>query len=168
MIYRTLFQHNDWRFILAATEQGLCFTGSEGKDEHELFEWASKRRKGERLERNEEQMKPYIKQFQEYFNGERVSFQLPLDLKGTDFQQQVWQVLREIPFGKIQCYSDIALAINNLKAVRAVGTAIGANPVMIVVPCHRVIGKDGSLTGFRGGLSMKQRLLQLEGEKFLE
>ena len=165
MIYWTLFQHNDWRFIVAATEQGLCFTVSEGKDEHELFKWASKCRKGELFERNEEQMKPYVKQFQEYFDGERVSFQLPLDIKGTDFQQQVWQVLREIPFGKIQCYSDIALAINNPKAVRAVGTVIGANPVMIIVPCHRVIRKDGSLTGFRGGLPMKQRLLQPEGKK---
>ena len=165
IIFWTLFKHKDWQFILAATEQGLCFTGSDGKDEHELLEWASKRRKGQRIERNDEKMKPYIKQFQEYFDGERISVETPLDLKRTDFQQQVWQVLREIPFGQTQCYSDIALAINNPKAVRAVGTAIGANPVMVIVPCHRVIGKDGSLTGFRGGLPMKQRLLQLEGKK---
>ena len=89
IIYWTLFCHKDWQFIIAATEQGLCFTGSEGKGEHELFEWASKRRKGQRLERNEEQMQPYIKQFQEYFDGKRVSFQLPIDLKHTRKQAYI-------------------------------------------------------------------------------
>ncbi|WP_431028304.1 methylated-DNA--[protein]-cysteine S-methyltransferase [Lysinibacillus sp. LZ02] len=163
MIYWTVFQHVDWQFTVAATEKGLCFTGSENRDEQELVEWAKKRRKGEELEQNAQKLAPYMKQFQEYFDGERVTFDFALDLEGTVFQQQVWQALQAIPFGAVQCYSDIAAAIHNPKAVRAVGTAIGANPVMIVIPCHRVIGKNGTLTGFRAGLGMKKKLLMVEG-----
>ncbi|MFF5996179.1 methylated-DNA--[protein]-cysteine S-methyltransferase [Lysinibacillus sp. KU-BSD001] len=163
MIYWTVFQHADWQFIVAATEKGLCFTGSENRDEQELLEWAKKRRKGEQLARNDEKLEPYLQQFKEYLTGERKDFDFSLDVKGTAFQQQVWQALQAIPFGAVQCYSDIATAIDNPKAVRAVGTAIGANPVMIAIPCHRVIGKNRTLTGFRAGLDMKKKLLMVEG-----
>ena len=87
---------------------------------------------------------------------------MPLDLYGTKFQKSVWTELQKIPFGETSTYSDIAEKINKPSAFRAVGSAIGANPVMIVIPCHRVIGKSGKLTGFRGGLLMKQKLLALE------
>ena len=98
----------------------------------------------------------------QYFNGERSQFTLPLDLKGTVFQISVWQQLLNIPFGETVAYSYIAEKINNPKAVRAVGRAIGQNPLTVVIPCHRVIGKNGTLTGFRGGLEMKKVLLSLE------
>lgn len=161
MIYWTLFTHRDWAFILAATEKGLCFTGSENQDEKELMQWVEKRRKGMMVEQNDDYLSPYAEAFRAYLDGKR-EIDIPIDIEGTEFQQQVWQALQEIPYGEPRCYGDIAKAIQKPKAVRAVAAAIGANPVMVVVPCHRVIGKNGSLTGFRGGLSMKKRLLQLE------
>jgi methylated-DNA-[protein]-cysteine S-methyltransferase len=97
-----------------------------------------------------------------YFRGERRSFELPLALHGTPFQLRVWEALREIPFGTTVSYGEIARAIRRPDAVRAVGAANGRNPVVIVVPCHRVIGADGSLTGFGGGLERKQWLLDHE------
>nr|WP_278044729.1 methylated-DNA--[protein]-cysteine S-methyltransferase [Shewanella maritima] len=104
-----------------------------------------------------------IKQLQEYFAGQRVSFDLPLAAKGTEFQHQVWQALVDMPYGSFCSYSDIAKQIARPKAVRAVGAANGANPIAIIVPCHRVIGKSGKLTGYAHGLAMKQYLLDLEG-----
>ena len=98
----------------------------------------------------------------EFLDGQRKEFTAATALHGTPFQQSVWQALLEIPFGETVSYSTIAERIGNPKAVRAVGTAIGANPMLIIVPCHRVIGKNGSLTGFRGGLEMKAHLLNLE------
>lgn len=101
-------------------------------------------------------------QLQEYFEGRRKTFDLPLDLQGTEFQKRVWQALLEIPWGETRSYSDIAAAAGNAAAVRAVGMANHVNPAVIVVPCHRVIGKNGSLTGYGGGLERKQFLLNLE------
>lgn len=101
-------------------------------------------------------------QLQEYFAGQRQDFDLVLEPQGTEFQQAVWQQLREIPFGETCSYLDIAKRLGKPKAVRAVGSANGRNPLPIVVPCHRVIGSNGSLTGFGGGLENKQILLELE------
>lgn len=101
-------------------------------------------------------------QLSEYFAGERTHFDLPLNAGGTAFQQAVWSALTDIPYGEVRSYKDIAEAIGNPKAVRAVGAANGRNPLPIVVPCHRVIGSDGSLTGFAGGLPAKIQLLALE------
>ncbi|MFW1755064.1 methylated-DNA--[protein]-cysteine S-methyltransferase [Acinetobacter wanghuae] len=102
------------------------------------------------------------KQLSEYFQGYRQRFDLPLKLNGTAFQQQVWRALLNIPYGETRTYKEIALAIGNLKAVRAVGTAIGRNPISIIAPCHRVIGASGKLVGFAGGLENKERLLKIE------
>ena len=97
-----------------------------------------------------------------YFAGDLRQFDLPLDLRGTDFQMRVWRELLKIPYGETRCYSDIAQAIHSPKAVRAVGAANGANPISIVVPCHRVIGSSGKLVGYGGGLPLKRRLLEME------
>lgn len=102
-------------------------------------------------------------QLREYFKGERKHFDLPLAPRGTDFQRSVWAALADIPHGELRSYRDIANAIDNPAAVRAVGAANGRNPLPIVVPCHRVIGSDGSLTGFAGGLKIKRQLLEWEG-----
>ena len=99
----------------------------------------------------------------EYFDGERREFDLPLAPAGTPFQQSVWSVLRTIPYGRTWSYLDVANAIGKPAACRAVGAANGANPLPIVVPCHRVIGTNGSLIGFGGGIDVKRRLLALEG-----
>ncbi len=101
-------------------------------------------------------------QLQAYFEGSLRTFSLPLDMAGTDFQLRVWNLLLEIPYGETRSYRDLAAALGTPRAVRAVGTANGANPLPIVVPCHRVIGADGSLTGYGGGLPLKKQLLELE------
>ncbi len=102
------------------------------------------------------------REIRDYFSGKKVDFNLPLNPIGTPFQRSVWQALTKIPYGQTRSYQDIAIAIGNIKAVRAVGGAVNKNPIMIMIPCHRVIGKDGSLVGFYGGLALKQRLLDLE------
>lgn len=103
-----------------------------------------------------------LNQLAEYFAHQRKVFDLPLGAVGTEFRQLVWQQLCEVPYGQTASYSDIASAIGRDKAVRAVGAANGANPIAIVVPCHRVIGKNGTLTGYAGGLDRKQWLLNFE------
>lgn len=102
------------------------------------------------------------KQLTEYFAGKRQQFDLPLDFEGTEFQQKVWQALLTIPFGETRSYRDIAEQIGNVKAVRAVGAANGKNPISIIAPCHRVVGANGKLVGFAGGLDNKDILLRLE------
>ena len=102
-------------------------------------------------------------QLLEYFAGERRSFELPLAPQGTPFQLNVWNALAQIPYGATWSYGELAIRIGSPKAVRAVGAANGRNPLPIVLPCHRVIGSDGSLTGFGGGLPLKQFLLEHEG-----
>lgn len=106
------------------------------------------------------------RQLNEYFAGERKIFTLTLNFSGTDFQQKVWQALLTIPFGETRSYSNIAHQIGNPKAVRAVGAANGRNPISIIAPCHRVIGTNGTLTGFAGGLEAKRVLLELEAIDF--
>ena len=102
------------------------------------------------------------KEIKEYLNGKRRVFDIPLKLSGTDFQLSVWHTLLTIPYGETRSYRDIAEQTGNAKACRAVGMANHWNPIAIIVPCHRVIGADGSLTGFGGGLAVKQQLLELE------
>jgi methylated-DNA-[protein]-cysteine S-methyltransferase len=102
------------------------------------------------------------RQLSEYFSGERTDFDLPLQPDGSEFQKKVWRALREIPFGQTKSYLDLARAIGSSKAARAVGAANSKNPLSIIVPCHRVVGSDGSLTGFAGGIETKAALLALE------
>ncbi|MHB8080270.1 MAG: methylated-DNA--[protein]-cysteine S-methyltransferase [Candidatus Krumholzibacteriia bacterium] len=106
---------------------------------------------------------PLAAQLGEYFCGRRQTFDLPLDLRGTPFQLQVWQQLLSIPYGRLRTYRQVAAEIGRPGAARAVGQAVGDNPVSIVVPCHRVIGAGGNLVGFGGGLTLKGQLLRLEG-----
>jgi len=106
-----------------------------------------------------------IRQLQAYFRGELREFELPLAMDGTEFQLRVWNELRAIPYGETISYAQLAGRIGNSKAVRAVGLANGNNPIPIIVPCHRVIGSDGSLTGFGGGLPTKKMLLELESKQ---
>jgi len=103
-----------------------------------------------------------VSQLQEYFEGKRKDFDFKLNPKGTDFQQKVWQELLNIPFGKTMSYMDLSKKLGDVKAIRAVASANGKNPLWIVVPCHRVIGTDGSLTGYAGGLWRKKWLLEHE------
>lgn len=104
-----------------------------------------------------------IYQLNQYFGGERRIFDLPISLVGSDFQKQVWNELLKIPYGEKASYMDLAKKLNNEGAIRAVASANGANALSIIVPCHRIIGSDGDLTGYAGGLNAKKKLLELEG-----
>lgn len=161
-LYYGKLEHNGWSFYLAATDNGLCYVGSQKKEIDEIESWAEKKRAGAELVHDEQKINAYKEQLISYLDGERKEFNVPIDIKGTAFQEAVWEALQSIPYGKTVSYMDIAEKIEKPQAVRAVGAAIGANPVMILVPCHRVIAKDGKLTGFRGGIPMKERLLELE------
>ncbi|KOP81170.1 methylated-DNA--[protein]-cysteine S-methyltransferase [Cytobacillus solani] len=164
-LYCSLLNYKDWNFYIASTSKGLVFVGSQNKPFEELSEWAMKRFPGSPLVEDGEMLKPYVDELTQYLGGKRQTFTIPFDYNGTVFQLAVWNALREIPYGEKKTYSDIANYINKPTAVRAVGAAIGANPVLITVPCHRVVGKNGALTGYRGGLEMKTKLLDLERQE---
>ena len=110
-----------------------------------------------------EELEPYLAQLREYFAAGRREFTLPLDLHGTEFQRRCWRALLEIPYGETCTYAQLARAVGSPNGFRAVGAANGANPISIVVPCHRVIASDGTLGGYGGGLAVKEQLLRLEG-----
>ncbi|MCF8060128.1 MAG: methylated-DNA--[protein]-cysteine S-methyltransferase [Bacteriovoracaceae bacterium] len=108
------------------------------------------------------------KQILAFLSGDLIKFDLPYKLVGTDFQKETWSFLALIPFGHLKSYQDVAMAINRPRAIRAVGGAANRNPLPLVIPCHRVIGKSGALVGFAPGLSMKKQLLRLEGHQVIE
>lgn len=105
------------------------------------------------------------KELDEYFRGMRREFEVEIHPSGTAFQKQIWEVLRSIPYGETRSYEEVAILADNPKACRAVGMANNKNPIMLMIPCHRVIGKNGSLTGYAGGLNIKDQLLELERDK---
>ncbi len=148
-----------------ATEKGICWSGTPGTDLEYGLNWLARRLVIARVSEEEsvEPLRQALDQLRRYFAGERVQFSCPLDLRGTAFQISVWKELYRIPYGQTRTYAQIADAIGSPKAVRAVGAANGANPVAVIVPCHRVIGSNGALTGYGGGLPMKEWLLALEG-----
>jgi O-6-methylguanine DNA methyltransferase len=108
-------------------------------------------------------MRAAVSQLRQYFSGSRLAFDLPLDVRGTAFQKAVWSEVVRIPYGSTVTYGEVAQLMGKPKASRAVGSAVGANPLPIIVPCHRVIGAGGSLTGYGAGLDVKEALLRLEG-----
>jgi len=142
--------------LLAATHRGLAGLWFEGQRYHpDAGKWP--------MEPDHPVLAVACRQLDEYFTGRRTAFDLPLDLQGgTPFQRSVWQALLGIPAGERTSYAVLSQRIGKPAAVRAVGAAVGRNPVSIVVPCHRVVGTDGSLTGYAGGLDRKTALLQLE------
>ncbi|HHH50584.1 MAG TPA: bifunctional transcriptional activator/DNA repair protein Ada [Saprospiraceae bacterium] len=151
--------------IACATEKGVCFLGFVGQKRLEAqFSALQKHLNAIILPGKNPHLSQVKQEINEYFAGERKDFSVALDIIGTDFRKQVWQSLLQIPYGKTVSYKAQALAINNIKAVRAVASANGANKISLIIPCHRVIGSNGSLTGYAGGLQKKQWLLNFEKE----
>lgn len=154
-VYYSRVQAPVGELLIAATEKGLCRLQLDGtlpapaKDEL----WVESR----------EHLRGYEEQLHRYFRGELREFNCELDLRGTPFQKRCWEALRRIPYGATCSYAELARAVGRPRAFRAVGQANHQNPVAIIIPCHRVIGADGSLTGYGGGLEMKRKLLRLEG-----
>ena len=145
--------------LVAATERGLrCLQFHRGQ--------LPRAGKDEIWIESREQVRPYEQQIESYFRGELREFTCKLDLAGTSFQKECWQALLRIPYGETRTYADIAREIGRPQAFRAVGQANHDNPIAIVVPCHRVLGANGTLTGYGGGLSTKEKLLRLEGAQF--
>ena len=167
-MYYTYYKSPFGEIALTANEQGLTaltfVTSKETK---------SKKVEGYKIstipndyQENPEKFTQVCQQLTEYFNGERKKFDLPLAATGTPFQQKVWHALCSIKQGETKTYGWLAKKIDNEKAVRAVGSANGANPIALIVPCHRVIGSNGKLTGYAGGLALKAKLLMHEGALF--
>jgi len=143
------------RILLARTAKGLAGAWFEGQKHHPGLIGAPDTPHDELLLRA-------ARELNEFFAGERDGFEVPLDLQGTAFQREVWQRLLRIAAGTTRSYGEIAKELGSAKAVRAVGSAVGRNPVSVIVPCHRVVGSDGSLTGSAGGVDRKRALLELE------
>ncbi len=149
--------------ILGSTQDGLARLMLPRESEDAAMEELNVAWDGDIIERAEPNQ-PAIAQLEEYFAGTRTEFNLKLDLQGSTFQEDVWQALINVPFGQTRSYGWVAETIGNPRSVRAVGGANHANPIPIIVPCHRIIGADGSLTGFGGGLPLKKALLTWEQE----
>lgn len=148
------------RLLLAATEQGLSGIYFE---EHKHFKGKDGWQQASTQSAAWKHLQATAQQLDEYFSGQRTEFDVALDMSGTAFQRSVWQELSAIPFGASVSYAQHAQKLGNPKALRAVGSAIGKNPVSIIVPCHRVIGSSGAVTGYAGGVERKRFLLALEG-----
>jgi len=147
-------------YLLAATDQGLSFVGSQDRGMSELKLFYPEVTE---LTDNIAKLEVVAQQLKEYLTGRRTEFDLKTDVKGTEFQKTVWQQLQQIPYGQTTDYSKIAEKIGHPQAYRAVGTAVGRNPLLMIVPCHRVLTKSGLIGGYRGGTAMKRELLTLEG-----
>ena len=154
-------------FILGSFENKLCLLDFKYRKMRTTVD--NRLKKGfeaEFIEQDDEILKETRKQIDEYFNMERKDFDIPLITIGTDFQKSVWDALLKVPYGATSTYLKLAKDIDNEKAVRAVANANGANSIAIIIPCHRIIGTNGELTGFGGGLPLKKRLLKLEQNLF--
>lgn len=149
-------------FKILSSEKGIKSIRMNSKENPDEMKSATK------LRTDDPYMCGIFDQLEEYFKRERKKFNLPLDISGTDFQMKVWDELAKIPYGKTISYKQLAKALGSLKLVRAVGRANGANPVPIVIPCHRVINSNGNLGGYSGGAGIKEKLLELEGSLSLE
>jgi epoxyqueuosine reductase len=147
----------------ASSPRGLGFLGFGEQAAVLAVAWARRWWPKARLVHDQSAPPELAVQLTAYFAGELREWSLPLDLRGTPFQLQAWQALRQIPYGTTRAYSEHAAVIGHPRAVRAVGAANGANPIALIVPCHRLIGKGGALVKYGGGLEIKRRLLELEG-----
>jgi len=150
------------RFRVATTGSGLAYLELPHSSGRGLWDFLQRHAPGCRCVDEVEPNRAAIEQILEYLAGERTHFDVPLDLRGTPFQRAVWDVLLKIPYGETRSYAEVAHAIGRPTAQRAVGSANNANPVALIVPCHRVIAADGSLGGYGGGRDLKARLLAME------
>ncbi len=151
---------------VAATPRGVCKISLGQETAQDFLGWIERHiGHAPRKPQHSSLVALALDQIVEYLNGQRREFDLPLDLRGTEFQRRVWSAVAGIPYGQTRTYAEIAQTIGQPSAVRAVGAANGANPLPLVVPCHRVVGSDGSLTGYGGGLDVKRKLLEMESSQ---
>jgi len=156
-LYGSTLNWEGWTFRILSSKRGVRLIDLSARPFPELA-----KRLGVRILPDDIPNEDAIEQLHQYLRGDRRVFDLPLDLRGTPFQRAVWDVTRAVPYGETLTYGGVASRVGNPRAARAVGQALGANPVPIVIPCHRIIGASGGLRGFGGGLPLKERLLALE------
>jgi methylated-DNA-[protein]-cysteine S-methyltransferase len=158
-LYYDYLNYETHRYLIVCSEHGLSFVGTPDAESKELYHFI----KDAKLIKNADHVALAKRQISEYFNGTRQKFSLPLDAEfGTPLQQKVWRTLPEIPYGQTMTYKQLAAKVGHPKAIRAVASAVGRNPWMLVAPCHRVMRTDHGLGGFRGGLPLKRALLKME------
>jgi methylated-DNA-[protein]-cysteine S-methyltransferase len=150
-------------FGVALSSQGIGCLTFPSESLERCAAWTKRWLPEARIKTNKKALRPIAAELNAYFKGKLKTFTLPLDLRGTPFQLQVWRALLNVEYGSVSTYTTIAAKIKRPQAMRAVGAANGANPIPIIVPCHRIIGRNGKLVGYGGGLDMKYRLLKLEG-----
>lgn len=150
------------RMSVTSSERGLCYVALPRASGRGLEGWRKRHAAEESLAEGEESNREAIQQILDFLNGDRDKFDLALDLRGTPFQIEVYEAVASIPYGERLSYGAVAEQIGRPEAVRAVGMANGANPLPLIVPCHRVVGKDGQLQGYAGGLTLKRKLLAME------
>ncbi len=162
-IHISFYRKNDVEYILGSYDNKLCLVDAiNGKNRVKNKYRLEKGLNSEYVEGEDAVLKQTAQELDEYFEGKRENFDIPFLMVGSDFQKSVWQALLKIPYGETSSYKQQAKMIRNEKAVRAVANANGANAISIIIPCHRIIGSDGKLTGYAGGLELKQRLLEIE------
>lgn len=149
------------RLLVGATEQGICMV-SLGDEDHSLVETLRLKFPEAETEKDQNGLKETVGIILDYLSGSKLDFDLPVDIRTTPFRLKVYEALKTIPYGETRFYEEVAQAIGSPKAVRAVGSACADNPVALVIPCHRVIRKDGSLGGYRWGIERKAKLLEME------
>ncbi len=162
-VFCTSFDSRIGHIYIASTEKGLCKVSIPKETKKDFFKWLENHFEIDAVNDNKSRNKEYIDQINRYLNGKLVEFTLPIDLIGTPFQLRVWKKLTQIPYGTTTTYSQLAKRVGVPKGFQAVGRANGANPLPIIIPCHRVIGSDGSLIGYSSGVKTKEFLLRLEG-----
>ncbi|MCJ7935613.1 MAG: methylated-DNA--[protein]-cysteine S-methyltransferase [Chryseobacterium sp.] len=163
IIYQKTISTPLGEMIACAVDQGICLLEfTDRKNMARQFTSLSKALNAEIIEKEHMLFNQLEEELEEYFEGKRRKFDVPLFITGTEFQEKVWQLLREIPMGEIRTYKQQSEFLGNPKAIRAVGTANGINKIAILIPCHRVIGSNGELVGYAGGIWRKQKLLELE------
>jgi O-6-methylguanine DNA methyltransferase len=156
-LYGSVISWEGWTFHILSSPAGVRWIDLTATPFDELAETLNAR-----ILPDDSENANVLHQLHDYLEGDRTQFEVPLDLRGTEFQCDAWNALRGIPYGRTRSYGEIAREIGRPRASRAVGQALAANPIPIVIPCHRVVGTTGSLTGFGGGLPLKERLLSLE------
>jgi len=162
ILYDTKIDTPIGRLRVASSERGLAYVGLPRANGRGFAGWRARHAPEDVVQSAFEPNREACAQLDEFLNGKRREFDLPLDLRGTDFQKKVLDAVAAIPYGETASYADVARAIGQAAAVRAVGAANGANPIPLVIPCHRVVASSGQLQGYAGGLELKQRLLAME------
>ena len=164
-VFKSTFDSPIGVLTIASTEKGICMIEFDNEKRINKHLKSIENEGFEIMEQTNEHIKTTEEQLQQYFDSNRTTFDIPIDIIGTDFQKKVWNALLEIPYGVTRSYKEQSKVVGDLKAIRAVATANGSNKISIVIPCHRVIGSDGSLTGYGGELWRKQFLLNLESSQ---